>query len=337
MANVGALAKPTGPRGAASGTDAQTGGADESATHQRRRQRHGRDARHDRPGDALPMISVLKQGMLTKLSKGGFTANWNRRAFALLGSSLYYAKEKAGLAIQPKLFAEVTGCQVLSWNDEVTVRSLIRPLVQTAGPGPAPMRTQPALSALLPRVVAASDTSQPFHPPHCSFFCAAQHHDNTLAIRLPADNEYDEPEMLLLAADSAKDKFAWIDAITKGSRMPRCPIERVAPLLSLRMYGGTIDTTMDSVLQAAAETRPQGEHGRRAHGDRKRGAIATIGTESSPPALRQEAIDARNQQGGQHRRHHHSRRTPAPPSSPAAQEQPIWSLDRWVPDFFRNV
>ena len=40
-------------------------------------------------------IAVIKQGMLTKLSKGGFTANWNRRAFALLGSSLYYAKVHA--------------------------------------------------------------------------------------------------------------------------------------------------------------------------------------------------------------------------------------------------
>jgi hypothetical protein len=44
---------------------------------------------------------VLKEGVLTKLSKGGFTANWNRRAFALIGSSLFYAKDREHLLNQP--------------------------------------------------------------------------------------------------------------------------------------------------------------------------------------------------------------------------------------------
>ena len=30
------------------------------------------------PADGVAVLRVLKQGMLTKLSKGGFTANWNR-------------------------------------------------------------------------------------------------------------------------------------------------------------------------------------------------------------------------------------------------------------------
>ena len=55
---------------------------------------------------------VLKQGMLTKLSKGGFTANWNRRAFALIGSSLFYGHSRSSLTAQPKVFAEIAGCEV---------------------------------------------------------------------------------------------------------------------------------------------------------------------------------------------------------------------------------
>ena len=51
------------------------------------------------PDGTLPLIRVLKQGMLTKLSKGGFTANWNRRAFCLIGSSLFYAKDRATLNV----------------------------------------------------------------------------------------------------------------------------------------------------------------------------------------------------------------------------------------------
>ena len=54
--------------------------------------------------------------MLTKLSKGGFTANWNRRAFALIGSSLFYAKDLEALTARPKIFAEIAGCDVHSWS-----------------------------------------------------------------------------------------------------------------------------------------------------------------------------------------------------------------------------
>uniref|UniRef100_A0A7S3T9J1 PH domain-containing protein n=1 Tax=Emiliania huxleyi TaxID=2903 RepID=A0A7S3T9J1_EMIHU len=48
-------------------------------------------------------------GWLTKFSKGGYTANWNRRVFALIGSSLFYAKSIDDLVVQPKLFAQLDG------------------------------------------------------------------------------------------------------------------------------------------------------------------------------------------------------------------------------------
>jgi len=55
------------------------------------------------PSDSsVPFSPLIKQGMLTKLSKGGFTANWNRRAFVLIGSSLFYAKDRTTLTAQPK-------------------------------------------------------------------------------------------------------------------------------------------------------------------------------------------------------------------------------------------
>ena len=47
----------------------------------------------------------------------------NRRAFALIGSSLFYAKDRSTLTMQPKIFAEVAGCEVRSWTDEVTGHS----------------------------------------------------------------------------------------------------------------------------------------------------------------------------------------------------------------------
>lgn len=62
------------------------------------------------PGD----IKVTMQGWLTKLSKGGFTANWNRRYFVLAGSTLYYSEDPDKLQAKPKLFCEVAGADILA-------------------------------------------------------------------------------------------------------------------------------------------------------------------------------------------------------------------------------
>jgi len=61
-------------------------------------------------------LTVRRFGHLTKLSKGGFTTNWNRRAFALIGSSLYYERDFDTLAVQPKLFTQLQPtCEIVSW------------------------------------------------------------------------------------------------------------------------------------------------------------------------------------------------------------------------------
>jgi len=58
--------------------------------------------------------ALLKLGKLTKLSKGGLTANWNRRSFAIVGSSLYYSDSLKSLCkpMQAKLFCELAGSTV---------------------------------------------------------------------------------------------------------------------------------------------------------------------------------------------------------------------------------
>ena len=157
----------------------------------------------------IALLTLLRQGSLTKLSKGGFTANWNRRSFALIGSTLFYAKDRGTLLVQPKVFAQIAGCDVRPWNAD--------------GTG----------------------------------------HNHVFAICLPAEEGEASPggggaadgafEMLLLAADTPRDKHAWIEALLRGSRLPRCPVDKVAPTLSLQMYGGCQDLTVNSVLQADAD------------------------------------------------------------------------------------
>ena len=76
-----------------------------------------------------------KLGYLTKLSTGGFTANWNERAFALCGSSLYYADSVKALSKpqHAKLFANLKGATV-------------RTLPDSALPAKVPVRNVFALS-----------------------------------------------------------------------------------------------------------------------------------------------------------------------------------------------
>jgi hypothetical protein len=211
-------------------------------------------------GGEVPVRQVLKQGMLTKLSKGGFTANWNRRAFVLIGSTLYYAKDRATLNVQPKVFAEIYGCEARPFADD--------------GHG----------------------------------------HSNVFAIRLPVKDE-DAPsennfEMLLLAADTPREKFGWLDAVTQGSRMPPCPVSLVAPTLTLKnVYGGLQDGTLNSVLQAEADVT----RGRvRPNGDRDRG------------------LPVETHVGYQ-------RRAPAASQDGSRDDENLFNLERWMPDFLKNV
>ena len=141
-------------------------------------------------------VHVELRGWLTKLSKGGFTANWNRRAFALIGSTLVYAKNHETLIATPKVFAEVFGCDVRQWEEE--------------------------------RVEGKA---------------------NVFAVRL---HSVDDPtpqhdEVLLLAADSRRDKFAWIDAIHRARELPPCSLDRVITMLARERVGG-IDPNILGVL-----------------------------------------------------------------------------------------
>jgi hypothetical protein len=58
-------------------------------------------------------LSLIKTGWLRKLSKGGWTTNWNRRYFALAGSTLFYADNDEKITFSPKVFADVRHLHVL--------------------------------------------------------------------------------------------------------------------------------------------------------------------------------------------------------------------------------
>jgi len=48
------------------------------------------------------------------------------------------------------------------------------------------------------------------------------------------DGQEQGSTVLLLAADTSRDKFAWMEAMSRGCRMRSCPIECVADVLALR-------------------------------------------------------------------------------------------------------
>jgi len=58
-------------------------------------------------------LSLIKTGWLRKLSKGGWTTNWNRRYFALAGSTLFYADNDEKITFASKVFADVRHLHVL--------------------------------------------------------------------------------------------------------------------------------------------------------------------------------------------------------------------------------
>ena len=67
--------------------------------------------------------TLARAGWLTKLSKGGFMANWNRRFFALVGSTLYYGASPAELCIEPKLFVRLDDVANLSYATTCDARA----------------------------------------------------------------------------------------------------------------------------------------------------------------------------------------------------------------------
>jgi len=76
------------------------------------------------PGSAVARLRphelrVHAIGWLTKFSRGGLTSNWNRRAFGLIGSSLFYARSIEELVVSPKRFAQLdAGAVAQPWPRE---------------------------------------------------------------------------------------------------------------------------------------------------------------------------------------------------------------------------
>ena len=136
-------------------------------------------------------LRVSKQGWLTKFSKGGFTANWNRRAFVLIGSSLYYARTHEALPSRPQLFAELHLCEVLPWADYATAQQNVFGV----------------------HVYAGVDAEHALPSPR-------------------KGHEGRDPDLLLLAADTGKEKFEWMQLIEEARRLPPCPAELVAPKIA---------------------------------------------------------------------------------------------------------
>jgi len=67
-------------------------------------------------------LRLLKTGWLRKLSKGGWTSNWNRRYFALAGSTLFYADSDEKIVYSPKVFADLRDLVVLQASQAPTHR-----------------------------------------------------------------------------------------------------------------------------------------------------------------------------------------------------------------------
>ena len=273
----------------------------------------------NRCGKPEPTCIVLRQGLLTKLSKGGFTANWNRRSFALIGSSLYYAKDSATLATQPKLFAEIAGCEVHPWSEQATWRSHVFAVHLLGQSGQNGGQSNGK----------SKDGS------------SRSDDDSAHGGRTP-----NGVMMLLLAADSPRDKYAWIDAITQGALLPRCPADRVGPTLALQMNGGSVDAAVSPAPFAAIATRAVAaarfnkglvDHDPHAdsHHDSSPAVYSTEG--ESPPPLRgshrgRERQSRRSQLSG-------SRRDAGrdSPEGPHAEVQ-WWNPEKWfLPEMFKNV
>jgi len=136
-------------------------------------------------------LTLRKLGMLTKLSKGGFTANWNRRGFALLGSSLYFAHSTKHLAKpgQAKLFCELAGGAVRLVPESAVLPPRIR---------------APTLYLLVIAPFGGS-VGEP----------RAGHEEN----------------VLLLAADTSQERDEWASALERALALPPCPAEMVACLV----------------------------------------------------------------------------------------------------------
>ena len=131
---------------------------------------------------------------------------------------------------------------------------------------------------------------------------------NVFAVRL---HSVDDPtpqhdEVLLLAADSRRDKFAWIDAIHRARELPPCSLDRVITMLARERVGG-IDPNILGVLHG--DPTQDGSH----HG-------AHLAARYTEPSEASEATAA-------------SRR----PQRSSQPDSAGGLVERWMPGFVKNL
>ena len=131
---------------------------------------------------------------------------------------------------------------------------------------------------------------------------------NVFAVRL---HSVDDPtpqhdEVLLLAAESRRDKFAWIDAIHRARELPPCSLDRVITMLARERVGG-IDPNILGVLHG--DPTQDGSH----HG-------AHLAARYTEPSEASEATAA-------------SRR----PQRSSQPDSAGGLVERWMPGFVKNL
>jgi len=148
-------------------------------------------------------------------------------------------------------------------------------------------------------------------------------HNNVFALRLKATDgdDNDDTELLLLAADTPREKFEWQECLNKAIGQPRCPPERVAALMALQTMGSPSaqrpmanrNKTADDVAESSASDR------------RRRDGHPSASKQSSYPRAKRD-IPAPSSRAAQ---------THAPlHAQPSAFES--W-FDKYVPEIFRNT
>ena len=151
---------------------------------------------------------VTKKGWLYKVKRGGMAATWQKRYFAIAGSSLYYAADPDVLQAEPKLFCELGG------GGAQRVEVML---------APSAVRGQSHVFAVVIGAAASAATgSAPWDAGAGAGAGAAE--AGAAAAR--------QPEVLLLRADSVDEREAWAMAIIAARPQPPCRQIALAGLLS---------------------------------------------------------------------------------------------------------
>ena len=185
-------------------------------------------------------LPVRRRGTLTKLSKGGFTANWNRRVFVLIGASLFYERDWPQLMMQPKLFVRLKASHV---------RPLARTPARTPSPSPRARFPSSRVAARAPRSVRVRWSPRGrTRAAHMRTRSRLLTESSPRARRTPCcsspptrrtkgDLPFSAPvrgaRLPRPGSRAPLRRAAWIDAMTIARADPPCPARLVAQMLSM--------------------------------------------------------------------------------------------------------